>query len=83
MAAICWPIWKTRNRTCFDGKPMNNHVEIISLACALMGFWAGLQSDGDKEMLINGVNAMLKIALRLLAKSPHAAIKTRFAWGCE
>lgn len=55
---------------------MNNHVETISLAFALMRFWAGLEC-GDKEMLINGINAILKIALWLPTKPPLAAIKTR------
>lgn len=37
-------------------------------ASALMRFWTGLYADGDPEMLIDGVNAMLKIALKLLTK---------------
>jgi hypothetical protein len=41
---------------------LNNPIDIICQAYALLRFWTGLQNDGDKEMLINGVNGMLKIA---------------------
>lgn len=37
-----------------------------------MNFWAGLQKDGDKEMLIEGVDTMMKIAVRLLSQNGHA-----------
>ena len=47
---------------------MNNAIEVICHVYTLLRFYADLQNDGDKEMLINGVNAMLKIALKLLAK---------------
>jgi hypothetical protein len=33
-----------------------------------MRFWTGLYADGDPEMLIDGVNVMLKIAVKLLTK---------------
>lgn len=33
-----------------------------------MCFWAGLFADGDKETLIDGVNTMIQIATKLLAK---------------
>lgn len=52
-------------------------MEIICHACALMKFRAGLQSDEDKEMLIIGVNAMLKMATQLLAKPSGDAIRTK------
>jgi hypothetical protein len=25
LAAICWSIWKVRNKTCFDKKPIRDH----------------------------------------------------------
>jgi hypothetical protein len=31
-----------------------------------MHFWGGLYADVDKEMLINGVNTMLRVAARLI-----------------
>jgi hypothetical protein len=53
---------KLKTEHVFDGKLLNNPIEIICHAYVLSRLWIGLQNDGDKEMLINGVNAMLKIA---------------------
>lgn len=36
IAAICWSIWKMRNKVCFDGKKFQNPIEIICHACAFM-----------------------------------------------
>jgi hypothetical protein len=68
IAAICWAIWKMRNQICFDRKKFHNPLEIISHACALMKHWAGLQTDIDKEALVQGAEAMFQIAVRLLAE---------------
>jgi hypothetical protein len=68
IAAICWAIWKARNKVCFEGKPLINPVSIICHACALMNYWAGLFKELDKEALETGVNLMMKIATSLLGK---------------
>ena len=68
IAAVCWSIWKIRNKICFDGKKLHNPLEIVSHACALMKFWAGLQKEVDKEALIKGVETMFKIVVQLLSK---------------
>jgi hypothetical protein len=68
IAAVCWAIWKTRNKACFEGKLIRNPAEIVCYTCALMGYWAGLFQGIDKETLEAGVNTMLKIAARLLEK---------------
>jgi hypothetical protein len=73
IAAICWSVWKMRNKICFEGKKLHNPLEIVSHACALMKHWAGLQKDVDKEVLIQGVNAMFKIAVQILAERRNEA----------
>jgi hypothetical protein len=50
------------------GKKLSNPLEIISHACALMKFWAGLLKELDKEALIKGVETMFKIVVQLLSK---------------
>jgi hypothetical protein len=30
VAAFCWSIWKTRNRSCFEGKLISSPVELIT-----------------------------------------------------
>jgi hypothetical protein len=42
LAAICWAIWKLRNRVCFENKLINSPCELISYAVAFMKYWAGL-----------------------------------------
>ena len=71
IAAIRWAIWKTRNKACFDGKMLKNPASIICCVCALMGYWAGLFPEMDKEALKAGVNTMLQIAAKLLGKKMH------------
>lgn len=73
IAAICWAIWKIRNKVCFEGKKLNNPAEIMCHACALITFWAGLYKEEDKKVLIEGADTMLKIALKILSKKSEAA----------
>jgi len=75
VSAICWAIWKAINKICFDGKKFNNPIEIICHACALMRFWTGLYAEVEREMLINGVNTMLKVAAKILA--PKSKVEDR------
>nr|TKV99100.1 hypothetical protein SEVIR_8G017000v2 [Setaria viridis] len=42
LAAICWAIWKARNKACFERKLIKHPAEIITHACALMKSWTGL-----------------------------------------
>lgn len=72
ISAICWAIWKGRNKACFEGEVIKNPIEILSHAGALMRFWIGLYAEVNREMLINGVNTMLREAARLLPNDPAA-----------
>jgi hypothetical protein len=65
--AICWAIWKARNKACFDKKIIKNPMEIICHARALMKFLARLYPELDREALEEGVNVMLKVSLDILA----------------
>ena len=38
VAAICWAMWKARNKACFDKKLIKKPVEIVCHAGALMKF---------------------------------------------
>lgn len=75
MSAICWAIWKARNRASFEGYAIKNPIEILCHAGALMKFWTGLCSEAEKEVLIDGVNAMLKIATELLFPKEEMVVK--------
>ena len=61
-AAICWAIWKSRNRACFDNKIIRNPAQIVIHACALMVFWAGLYTPELQDQLAVGVKFILSCA---------------------
>lgn len=67
IGAICWAIWKSRNKACFEKKILKSPLEIICHASALMIFWAGLYAEMDRDQLIEGANLMLKVAKEVLA----------------
>lgn len=71
VAAICWAIWKARNKACFEKKLIKNPAKIICHARALMKFWAGLFAADDKKILEEGVDAMIKIALNILSNKKN------------
>jgi hypothetical protein len=56
-----------RNMICFDGAKLHNPLAIVSPACALMKFWAGLQKEVDKGVLVKGVDTMFRIAIKPLS----------------
>jgi hypothetical protein len=63
MASICWTIWKTRNRSCFEKKFLKNPVDLIYLCAAFMKYWASLHSTADAVQLQQGADALLNLAL--------------------
>ena len=63
LAAICWAIWTTRNKCCFEKKSIRSPTEIVCSASSFLKYWAGLQSGQNKEELETGAAALLKTAL--------------------
>lgn len=57
----------------FENKYICNPISIVCHACALMSYWAGVYSEGEKEALIAGVNTMMEITLKLVKKKPRTA----------
>jgi hypothetical protein len=45
---------------------LKNLIEIILSACAIMCYWAGLYSESSQKMIKDGVNLMMKTAIRLI-----------------
>jgi hypothetical protein len=67
VAAICWALWKCRNKVVFENKVVKSPLEIICHACVFMVDWSGLFAELDKDQLIEGANTMLRVAKELLA----------------
>jgi hypothetical protein len=66
-SAICWAIWKARNKAIFDRKLIRHPAEIIMHACSFMSYWAGLYHEGDSQEIVEGVGIMLVLAQKLVA----------------
>jgi hypothetical protein len=58
IAALCWAIWKTRNIACFEGKLISSPLGLICYMCAFLRYWAGLQNEKDKELLMEGASRL-------------------------
>lgn len=46
LSAVCWAIWKLRNRACFEKKLIRSPTEIICYACVFIKFWARFTKGG-------------------------------------
>jgi len=72
-AAICWAIWKRRNEACFENKKLRNPAEILSYACALMTFWAGLYGMEMQGKIMDGVKLLLSCASKMMAQQHRSS----------
>ena len=63
LAAVCWPIWWTRNAVCFEDKRVKSPTEIICLICSFLTYWAGLLKEDLKEQVIQGAEVVKSTAL--------------------
>jgi hypothetical protein len=72
-AAICWAIWKCRNRAVFYKKVIKHPAEIIVHACVFMSHWAGLFNVHFANGIIDGVKVMLVLAYKILAQQRRGA----------
>jgi hypothetical protein len=55
LAAVCWAIWKLRNRSCFEHKLISSPFDIISYAAVFMNYWSGLHGEQDALELRDGL----------------------------
>jgi hypothetical protein len=51
VSAICWAMWKARNKTCFGEIMINSSVEIIYHVSALIVSCAGLRKKKELQNL--------------------------------
>ena len=67
LAAICWAIWKARNKTCFEKKLIRDPSEIIFHSCSFLKIWAELLKGMDKDELMKGAQGLLSTVLDVLS----------------
>lgn len=68
IGAICWGIWKCRNKAVFEKKLIKSPVEIICHICSLLMYWTGLYDEHEREQMKQGVETVLNVAKEILAK---------------
>lgn len=72
IAAVCWAIWKVRNKITFDKHIMRSPNAIVFFVISLLRYWAGLQKDADKECLAGGADKLMRAASAVFAHRPPA-----------
>jgi hypothetical protein len=77
LAAVSWAIWKSRNKAIFDKKWIKHPVKILVYASTFMSYWAGLYNATIQEQITGGVETMLTIAYRLLARQRPPIVQMR------
>jgi hypothetical protein len=75
VAAICWAIWKLRNRACFEGKVIQSPVELICFAVVFMKYWAGLNVQADGDALRHGADTIQQTALSSVRSNRPASLR--------
>ncbi|PNT65016.1 hypothetical protein BRADI_4g36133v3 [Brachypodium distachyon] len=68
LVAVCWAIWKLRNRACFEHKLIRSPAEIVCYACSFLKYWAGLRpggGGGGGDLLRQGAAMLQEEALGL------------------
>ncbi|KAF7087328.1 hypothetical protein CFC21_090528 [Triticum aestivum] len=60
LAALCWAVWNSHNRTIFEFKKLRSPFDVIDVACGYITYWAGLMMGEDREAMERGAK-MLRI----------------------
>ena len=80
VVALCWALWKLRNRACFELKLIKNPAEIICYACSFLKYWASLQLGADKTDILAGAEDLQALAISISSspsQSPDALLLRR------
>ena len=76
-AAVCWAIWKCRNRTCLDKKLIKNPTDILIHVCSFLTHWAVLYNPETQGKILEGVQALLACTHRVMEGQPASPTTVR------
>jgi hypothetical protein len=48
---VCWVIWKARNETCFEKKPIKSPNEVMFLVLVFLLHWVGIYLEDMRLMI--------------------------------
>ncbi|TVU01395.1 hypothetical protein EJB05_53164, partial [Eragrostis curvula] len=68
LAAVCWAIWKSRNKACFDKIMIKHPCDIVFYICSFLRYWAGLYSAEMNEVIQAGAKTMMKMVINILSR---------------
>jgi hypothetical protein len=68
LAAICWSIWKARNKASFEKKLIKIPIEINFFVCAFMQYRGGLYSEDTQKLIQDGMDWMVRTTIKLIGK---------------
>ena len=74
LAAVCWAIWKQRNKAVFENKLPRHPSEILVHACSFMMYWAGLYNSEFQGRVLEVVKTLLACAHRVLAHQNRTVV---------
>jgi hypothetical protein len=77
LAAICWAIWKLRNRACFEHKLIKSPSELISFVVVFINYWVGLHNSPDAENIRAGAASLLRLAAGATSTPPTSEMQSR------
>jgi hypothetical protein len=72
LAAICWGIWKVRNKITFEKVVVCSPLVTIAMICSLLHYWEGLFGCEDGGRIKRGADQMLQRAFVLHSNAPPA-----------
>ena len=72
VAALIWSIWKTRNKSCFQGVKPNDPTDIIMSVCSLLYSWKILQKKGLQNTL--------QLVARRIAQVTRDVFRIGYGW---
>jgi hypothetical protein len=70
LAAICWAIWKLKNRACFENKLIKSPTELVSFAIVFMNYRVCFHNSHDTENIRTGAASLLQLAAGAAAPPP-------------
>ena len=67
--AICWALWKTRNKSYFLRIRPKDPTDVILLACHFLHEWAKLQRNVLRRVLRRGADLLARVAHEIFGRA--------------
>lgn len=65
LAVVCWAMWKSQNKTCFDKIIIKHPYDLVFQASTLSDMWAGLHKSDTQNIMKIGAKTMFKTVVKV------------------